>query len=50
MALDGLNQQMDGLSLKLESAEELIRNRKLFPPIHLDFSFSERILKFRMYG
>ncbi|KAM1729294.1 hypothetical protein ACFX12_019704 [Malus domestica] len=28
IALDGLNQQMDGLSLKLESAEELIRNRE----------------------
>ncbi|ONI35114.1 hypothetical protein PRUPE_1G516800 [Prunus persica] len=28
IALDGLNQQMNGLSLKLESAEDIIRNRE----------------------
>lgn len=30
VAVEGLNQQMNGLSLKLENAEETIRNRKFF--------------------
>jgi len=29
-ALDSLNKQMDGLSLKLDSAQETIRTRKFF--------------------
>lgn len=45
IALDGLNQQMNGLSLKLESAEDIIRNRKLFP---FHFLFLRECLNFRM--
>lgn len=42
IALDGLNQQMHGLSLKLESAEETTRIRE-FPHPFLSFSFPIKI-------
>ena len=36
-ALDSLNKQMDDLSLKLGSAEEMIRTRKFFSSFHFKF-------------
>lgn len=42
IALDGLNQQMHGLSLKLASAEETTRIRE-FPHPFLSFSFPIKI-------